>query len=44
MYCSGLGALYNGTGVWPLLMPRATPQFMRTSLDHARHTPPRDGK
>lgn len=42
MYCSGLGALYGGAGVWPLLLPRASPHFAHT-LDPARHTPPRDG-
>ncbi|CAH0700520.1 unnamed protein product [Spodoptera exigua] len=42
MYCSGLGALYSGAGVWPLLMPRASPPFVRPPIDHARHTPPRD--
>ncbi|CAH2234949.1 zinc finger protein 271-like [Pararge aegeria] len=39
MYCSGLGALYGGAGVWPLLLPH-TPHFAPS--DHARHTPPRD--
>ncbi|XP_045767443.1 zinc finger protein 271-like [Maniola jurtina] len=38
MYCSGLGALYGGAGVWPLLLPHA-PHF---PSDPARHTPPRD--
>ncbi|KAF9415934.1 hypothetical protein HW555_006566 [Spodoptera exigua] len=42
MYCSGLGALYSGAGVWPLLIPRASPPFVRPPIDHARHTPPRD--
>ncbi|RVE45180.1 hypothetical protein evm_010203 [Chilo suppressalis] len=42
MYCSGLGALYSGAGVWPLLLPRATPHFAPAPLDPARHTPPRD--
>ncbi|CAK1603019.1 unnamed protein product [Parnassius mnemosyne] len=42
MYCSGLGALYGGAGVWPLLMPRASPQYALPPLDHMRHTPPRD--
>ncbi|XP_049870042.1 zinc finger protein with KRAB and SCAN domains 1-like [Pectinophora gossypiella] len=41
MYCSGLGALYGGAGVWPLLMPRGSP-LARAHLDHARNTPPRD--
>lgn len=43
MYCSGLGALYSGAGVWPLLMPRSSPQFPPTAVDHARQTPPREG-
>ncbi|CAG9784326.1 unnamed protein product [Diatraea saccharalis] len=42
MYCSGLGALYGGAGVWPLLLPRAGPHFTASPLDPARHTPPRD--
>ncbi|XP_013168172.1 PREDICTED: zinc finger protein 24-like isoform X1 [Papilio xuthus] len=42
MYCSGLGALYGGAGVWPLLMPRTSPQYALPPLDHMRHTPPRD--
>ncbi|CAG4998646.1 unnamed protein product [Parnassius apollo] len=42
MYCSGLGALYGGAGVWPLLMPRASRQYALPPLDHMRHTPPRD--
>ncbi|XP_013188812.1 zinc finger protein Gfi-1b [Amyelois transitella] len=42
MYCSGLGALYGGAGVWPLLLPRGSPPFMRPSLDYSRQTPPRD--
>ncbi|XP_038207971.1 zinc finger protein with KRAB and SCAN domains 1-like [Zerene cesonia] len=41
MYCSGLGALYGGAGVWPLLLPRASPNFV-PPLDHMRHTPPRE--
>ncbi|KAJ2953710.1 hypothetical protein O0L34_g1330 [Tuta absoluta] len=41
MYCSGLGALYGGAGVWPLLMPRASP-LARAPFDNATHTPPRD--
>ncbi|CAH4005672.1 zinc finger protein 572-like [Pieris brassicae] len=41
MYCSGLGALYGGAGVWPLLLPRTSPHFT-PPLDHMRHTPPRD--
>lgn len=41
MYCSGLGALYGGGGVWPLLLPRSPPRPRR--LD-TRHTPPREGK
>ncbi|KAL0894875.1 hypothetical protein ABMA27_013388 [Loxostege sticticalis] len=41
MYCSGLGALYGGAGVWPLLLPRASPHFAHAH-DPARHTPPRD--
>ncbi|XP_072936768.1 uncharacterized protein [Epargyreus clarus] len=41
MYCSGLGALYGGAGVWPLLMSRASAQYL-PPIDHARHTPPRD--
>ncbi|KAL4712807.1 hypothetical protein ACJJTC_011877 [Scirpophaga incertulas] len=42
MYCSGLGALYGGAGVWPLLMPRASPQYAHGPTEPARHTPPRD--
>ncbi|KAM3964731.1 LOW QUALITY PROTEIN: uncharacterized protein ACR2FA_001121 [Aphomia sociella] len=42
MYCSSLGALYGGAGVWPLLMPRGSPQFPNAALDHTRQTPPRD--
>ncbi|CAK1550013.1 unnamed protein product [Leptosia nina] len=41
MYCSGLGALYGGAGVWPLLLPRTSPHF-NPSLEHMRQTPPRD--
>ncbi|CAH2066964.1 unnamed protein product, partial [Iphiclides podalirius] len=43
MYCSGLGALYGGAGVWPLLIPRANnPQYTLPPLEHMRHTPPRE--
>ncbi|XP_063618205.1 endothelial zinc finger protein induced by tumor necrosis factor alpha-like [Cydia splendana] len=43
MYCSGLGALYGaGGGVWPLLLPRHSPQYARTPIELARHTPPRE--
>ncbi|KAI8428013.1 hypothetical protein MSG28_002311 [Choristoneura fumiferana] len=40
MYCSGLGALYGGGSVWPLLLPRSPPH-PRARLD-TRHTPPRE--
>ncbi|CAG9566779.1 unnamed protein product [Danaus chrysippus] len=40
MYCSGLGALYGGAGVWPLLLPHAPP--FSHSIEHSRNTPPRD--
>ncbi|XP_068621519.1 zinc finger protein sens-like [Battus philenor] len=42
MYCSSLGALYGGANVWPLLMPRASPQYSSHPLEHLRQTPPKD--
>ncbi|XP_004930986.1 zinc finger protein 134 [Bombyx mori] len=42
MYCSSLGALYGGAGVWPLLLPRTPTDFACTPTGQIKNSPTRE--